>query len=85
MEPEAFSFPGAGWAVYKCKMVKDHGYDVPASELEKVESEEPFSLRENCQKRVDELNRLQPDDQCYLCGREDLRSPIRFSARFRDS
>jgi hypothetical protein len=83
-------YPEAGWAVYKT--VFQNG----VSHLEKVESEQPFSSRENCQKlvdelnqkRVDEFNRAQngvPDDPCYLCGREDLRSPIRCSTRFRDS
>jgi len=52
-----------GWAVYE--MVLQNG----VSDLEKVETEEPFFLRENCQKRVDELNRVHP------AGVQPLRPP----------
>jgi hypothetical protein len=75
-----FEHPEAGWAVYK--MVSQNGR---SSYREKVLTEQPFSSRENCEKRAEELNRENPNDQCYVWGREDLGSPIRFSKRFRDS
>ena len=79
MKPEAFENPEAGWAVYKTV------FQDGTSDLEKIEAEQPFFSRENCEKRVEELNREHPDDARYLCGREDLRSPIRFgSRRFRE-
>ncbi len=79
MIPNGFEDPEAGWAVYR----------TVSGDFEKVLSEEPFSLRENCEKQAEELTRKSLEQwkagtaqrDSYICGREDLRSPIRHSKR----